>query len=56
MIILVIILIGLVLLLSDINKVYGYQAKPKYSKLNTSSYIGEIKSPAPKSFKIHINR
>ena len=34
----------------------GYQPKPKYSKMFTSHYEAEIKSSAPKKFKIQINR
>lgn len=33
-----------------------YQPKPKYSKMFTSHYEAEIKSSAPKKFKIQINR
>lgn len=52
-IILLILLMVICILLPSLR---GYQPKPKYSKIFTSHYEAEIKSSAPKKFKIQINR
>lgn len=55
LIILAIVICVIILVLFPL-EMNGYQPKPKYSKMSTCKYVDELKSEAPRKFKIKINR